>query len=125
MVLSPCWFDGECESYSAGYGLEQPASLEDSRIRKAIVDDITVAPGQDQARVAQDCKVLTHVRDVASDSIGQIPNGQLTLSETLKDAQPLGVGQSPGHRGRPLLRCLQIAQFEHVNTLQQVAQLRK
>ena len=125
MVLSPCWIDAELEASSARYGLEETTCLEDPEVREAIVDDVAVTPGQDQTRIAEHREVLAHIGDVATDAVGQIPNGQLALTETLKDAQPLGVCQSPGYDGGPLLRCLEIAQFEHVDTLQQLAQLRK
>jgi hypothetical protein len=79
--------------------LEQAAGLENSHVREAVVDGISIAPGQNQARVSEHRKVLAHVRHLATDAVGQIPNGQLALAETLQDAQALGVGQSPGNRG--------------------------
>jgi hypothetical protein len=74
MVLSPCWLDAELEANSARYGLEETTCLEDPEVGEAIVDDIPVAPGQDQPRIAKHREVLAHVWDMAANAVGQVPN---------------------------------------------------
>ena len=69
--------------------------------------------------------MLAHVRDVASDPVGQIANRELALGEGLQHAQALRVGQSPGHRRASLPRSLEIGDFEHEANIQQLAQGRK
>lgn len=52
--------------------------------------------------------MLAHVRDLATDTIGQVSNRELALGQRLQDAQALGVGQSLGHRRASLPHSLEI-----------------
>jgi hypothetical protein len=69
--------------------------------------------------------MLAHVGYLTADAIGQLAYRQLSLGETLEDAQSLGVGQGSGHYRRALPRNFQFACVEHAAILQAVAQARK
>jgi hypothetical protein len=86
----------------AGKCLNEVISLEDTRVRKAVIDGGALSSGRDQPGAAEDGKMLAHVRNLAADLTGQITDGLLAAGEALEDAQSLGISQGASDRGKAL-----------------------
>jgi hypothetical protein len=86
----------------AGKRLNEVVSLEDARVRKAVIDGGALSSGRDQPGAAEDGKMLAHVRDLAADLTGQITDGLLAAGEALQDAQSLGISQGAPDGGKAL-----------------------
>ena len=69
--------------------------------------------------------MLAHVGNLASNLFGQLADRQFPIAERLQDAQALRVRQGSRHCRATLSHYLEIADFEHVGMIRQLAQRRK
>jgi hypothetical protein len=82
--------------------LNEVVSLQDARVREAVIDGGAVSPARDEPGAAEDGEMLAHVRDLAADLTGQITDGLLAAGEAFEDAQSLGISQGPPDGGKAL-----------------------
>ena len=92
---------------SAGDPLQGADQVQDAAIGDAVQDGAAVTAAGDDAGRPQDSEVLAHVRHMAPDASGQVPDGSLTaIGEILEDPQPLRVRQGAGQGGRAVAPCI-------------------